>query len=165
MGPESQTHAFRANHSCGIRQIGQKVLLKKTGMAPNAARSMFMLVEMHLPVLGQWITTMPISVLFNGFSRIGQKNSRFVALLGRERRDWRFFNHGAGWRCCPSRWPWCWSDPGWFHHSPFSCSAPNSVAAKLPRPSSSADSEISSHVAPRSIAFAVSLPSGRLDRS
>lgn len=59
-GPESQTHAFRANHSCGVRHDGQKVVLKKTGMEPKAARSMRMPVEMHFPVLGQWITTMPI---------------------------------------------------------------------------------------------------------
>jgi hypothetical protein len=32
-GPQSQTHALAANHSCGLRQIGQNVLLKKTGMA------------------------------------------------------------------------------------------------------------------------------------
>ena len=31
-GPQSQTHALAANHSCEVRQIGQKVLLKKTGM-------------------------------------------------------------------------------------------------------------------------------------
>lgn len=62
-GPESQTQASRANQSCEVRHERQKVLLKKTGIEPKAARSMFMLVEMHLPVLGQRITTVPISVL------------------------------------------------------------------------------------------------------
>ena len=42
------------------RQVGQKVLPKKTGMEPKAARLTFMLVEMHFPVLGQRIMTMPI---------------------------------------------------------------------------------------------------------
>ena len=37
-GPESQTHAFRANHSCGPRQIGQNVLLKKTHMGVCESR-------------------------------------------------------------------------------------------------------------------------------
>ena len=59
-GPQSHTHASRAYHSCEVRHDGQKVLLKKTGMQPKAARSMCMPVEMAFPVLGQWIMTVPI---------------------------------------------------------------------------------------------------------
>ena len=72
VGPELQTHAFRANHSWGPRQIGQNVLLKKTGIEPKAARSMFMLVEMHFPVLGQRITTMPIFSALTDFYEWGK---------------------------------------------------------------------------------------------
>jgi hypothetical protein len=43
-----------------VRHDEQKVLLKKTGIEPKAARAMCMPVEMHFPVLGQWITTMPM---------------------------------------------------------------------------------------------------------
>jgi hypothetical protein len=59
-GPQSQTHALAANHSCKMRHDGQNVRLKKTGMDPKAARSMCMPVEMAFPVLGQWIMTVPI---------------------------------------------------------------------------------------------------------
>lgn len=53
----------------------------------------------------------------------------------------------------------------WLQPFVFSCSASNSVAARLLRPSPWAASEISSQVAPRSIALAVLLVSGRLLRS
>ena len=66
-GPESQTQASRANHSCEARHDGQYELLKKTGIEPKVVRSMLMLVEIHFPFLGQRITTMPISVLATDF--------------------------------------------------------------------------------------------------
>jgi hypothetical protein len=59
-GPQSQTHALAANHSCVVRHNGQKVLLKKTGMERKAAGSMCMPVEMAFSVLGQRIMTSPI---------------------------------------------------------------------------------------------------------
>ena len=58
-----------------MRQAGQKVLPKKTGMEPKAARFTSIPVEMQFPVLGQRIMTMPI-VLFGtaASSRPGGKN-------------------------------------------------------------------------------------------
>ena len=58
--PQSQTHALPANHSCEARHNGQKVLLKKTGMERNRARSIYMPVEIGFPVLGQRVMTVPI---------------------------------------------------------------------------------------------------------
>jgi hypothetical protein len=46
-----------------MRHDGQKVLPKKTGMEPKAARLTSIPVETHFPVLGQRIMTVPI-VLF-----------------------------------------------------------------------------------------------------
>ena len=56
-GPQSQTHAFAANHSCEVRHNGQTVLLKKTGIEWKAALSTCMPVEMAFSVLGQRIIT------------------------------------------------------------------------------------------------------------
>jgi hypothetical protein len=47
-----------------MRQDGQKVRPKKTGIKPKAARLASIPVEMHFPVLGQRIVTVPI-VLFS----------------------------------------------------------------------------------------------------
>jgi len=59
-----------------MRQAGQKVLPKKTGMEPKAARLTSIPVEMHFPVLGQRIMTMSI-VLFGtaASSSPGGKNN------------------------------------------------------------------------------------------
>jgi hypothetical protein len=67
-----------------MRQAGQKVLPKKTGMEPKAARLTSIPVEMQFPVLGQRIMTMPI-VLFGtaASSSPGGKNVRgSVSLAG-----------------------------------------------------------------------------------
>ena len=60
MEPESQIHAFPANHSCEVPHDAQNELLKNTGIEANLARSMNMPVEMGFPVLGQRIMTEPI---------------------------------------------------------------------------------------------------------
>ena len=68
--PQSQTHAWPANHSWDVRQCGQYDLLKNTGMARNCERSKRMPVEVALPVAGQRIMTSPMSCShldFGGF--------------------------------------------------------------------------------------------------
>ena len=58
-----------------MRQAGQKVLPKKTGMEPKAARLTSIPVEMHFPVLGQRIMTMPIVLFGTAASSSPEENN------------------------------------------------------------------------------------------
>ncbi len=57
---ESHTHASFANHSWVVRQSGQYVLRKNTGLLRNVSRSIWMPVDISLFVFGQRIITMAI---------------------------------------------------------------------------------------------------------
>ena len=58
--PAVSTRASLANHSCMMRQSGQRVRLKNTAVERKAAGSTYLSVEIACPVFGQRIIIMPM---------------------------------------------------------------------------------------------------------
>jgi hypothetical protein len=61
---ESHTHASFANHSCVVRQSGQYVQRKNTGLLRNVSRSIWMPVDISRFVFGQRTITMAIGLSY-----------------------------------------------------------------------------------------------------
>lgn len=57
----SEIHASLANHPWRVRQIGQNVRPKNTGVESKPARSPSISIEIARPVFGHWTIAMPMA--------------------------------------------------------------------------------------------------------